>query len=44
MMPRRLNALYAMVLFSTLLWGVMELLALLRSRLNDSGFPRRSQS
>jgi hypothetical protein len=44
MMPRRLNALSAMVLISTLLWGAIELLALLRSRINDSGFPRRSRS
>jgi len=41
-MPRRLSALSALVMASTLLWGVIELFALFRSRWNDSGRPRSS--
>ena len=41
-MMRRSSALAALALVSTLLWGAIELLALLRSRWNDSGRPRSS--
>ena len=37
---RRLNTPSLLVLVSTLLWGVIELLALFRSRRNDPGQPR----
>ncbi len=40
MMPRRLNASSLPVFVSTLLWGVIELLALFRSRRSDAGQPR----
>lgn len=39
-MNRRANALSIEVLASTLLWGVIELLALLRSRWADPDRPR----
>lgn len=39
MMPRRPGALSLPVLVSTLLWGLIELLALFRSRRNDPGQP-----
>jgi hypothetical protein len=40
-MMRRFIAHPALALGSTLLWGVIELLALLRSRWGDSGRPSR---
>ena len=40
MMPRRVNILSVQILASTLLWGAIEFLALLRSRWNDPGRPR----
>lgn len=40
MISRRLSTPSLLVLVSTLLWGVIELLALFRSRRNDSGQPR----
>jgi hypothetical protein len=43
-MPRRLSAISTLALVSALLWGVIELVALLRSRLSDSGDTRRGQS
>lgn len=43
-MPRRLSTLSTLALVSALLWGVIELLALFRSRRNDSGHPRSSQA
>ncbi|MDK9702705.1 MAG: hypothetical protein OEL20_06160 [Sulfuritalea sp.] len=39
-MTRRSSALAALALISTLLWGAIELLALLRSRWNDRHRPR----
>lgn len=39
-MMRRFVTHPALVLGSTLLWGAIELLALLRSRWNDTGHPR----
>ncbi len=39
-MSRRLSTPSLPVLVSTLLWGVIELLALFRSRRNDPGQPR----
>ena len=41
-MLRRFTTHPALALGSTLLWGAIELLALLRSRWNDPGHPRRS--
>lgn len=41
-MPRRLSALSVLALVSALLWGVIEILALFRSRRNDSGRPHSS--
>ena len=38
-MLRRLNVIPTLALVSALLWGVIELLALFRSRRNDSGRP-----
>lgn len=40
-MRRRFITHPALALGSTLLWGAIELLALLRSRWNDPGHPRR---
>lgn len=40
MISRRLSSPSLLVLVSTLLWGVIELLALFRSRRNDAGQPR----
>lgn len=39
-MMRRFVTHPALALGSTLLWGAIELLALLRSRWNDTGHPR----
>ena len=40
-MMRRFVTHHALALGSTLLWGAIEVLALLRSRWNDPGHPRR---